>query len=151
MITLACIQLLKPAIGQKGDQRPLRSRIHDVKCRSYADTDRHLVILEPGCVYIAGLCAKLPSYVEGLILQISASPMIHHYLRNVCLTHESSRPQDGAIHVHPCVFMTLKGAMDFLQTFAWHPWAIASSGKGHSRPTDVRTSPMNHHHPKMGS
>ena len=44
--------ILKSAIGQKGDQRPLGSQIHDVKCRSDADTGRHLVVTEHGYVYL---------------------------------------------------------------------------------------------------
>ena len=51
-MTLACIRLLKPAIGQKGNQQPLGRQIHNVKCQSGADTDRHLVDSEHGCVYL---------------------------------------------------------------------------------------------------
>ena len=49
---LACIQLLKAAVDQEGDQRPLGNQIYNVWCQSNADTYGHLVISEHACEYL---------------------------------------------------------------------------------------------------
>ena len=72
--TPECIQLLKLAVEQKCDQPPLGSQIHNVKCRSDADSDCHLVVCEHCCVYVhyralckaAQMCRRSPMLIWPL-------------------------------------------------------------------------------------
>ena len=63
--TLACIQILKSVIGQKGDQQTFVSQIHDVKCRSVPDINNYLVVSEHRCVYLHCRAVWLLGCVKG--------------------------------------------------------------------------------------